>query len=143
MSLARQLRPALVALVTLTIVTGLVYPLVMTGFGQLLFPHRANGSFVTVGDQVVGSSLLGQSFQDPGYFWPRPSATTPFAYDGQLGKGSNLGPSNPALIQRVQADAARLRAADPTNTTPIPGDPVTASANVLALNLALDAAQGK
>ena len=131
MTLTRQLRPALVALAALTIVTGLLYPLAMTGFGQLLFPGKANGSLVTVGGQVVGSSLLGQAFADQGYFWPRPSATAPFAYNGALGSGSNLGPMNPDLIQRVQADAARLRAADPTNATPIPGDLVTASASGL------------
>ena len=131
MTLTRQLRPAIVALAVLTVVTGLAYPLLMTGFAQLVFPHQANGSLVTVHGQVVGSSLLGQAFQDPGYFWSRPSATTPFAYDSALGTGSNLGPSNPALVQRVRTDAARLRAADPTNTAPIPGDLVTASGSGL------------
>jgi K+-transporting ATPase ATPase C chain len=141
MTLTRQLRPALVALAVLTVITGLLYPLVMTGFGQLVFPHQANGSLVTVRGQVVGSSLLGQAFQAPGYFWPRPSATTPFAYDSALGTGSNLGPSNPALVQRVQADAARLRAADPTNTAPIPGDLVTASGSGLDPAISPAAAQ--
>ena len=141
MTLTRQLRPALVALAALTIVTGLLYPLVMTGFGQLLFPGKANGSLVTVRGEVVGSSLLGQAFADPGYFWPRPSATGPFAYNAALGSGSNLGPMNPDLIQRVQADAARLRAADPTNTTPIPGDLVTASASGLDPEISPAAAQ--
>jgi K+-transporting ATPase ATPase C chain len=141
MTLTRQLRPALVALAVLTVITGLLYPLVMTGFGQLVFPHQANGSLVTVRGNVVGSSLLGQAFQDPGYFWPRPSATTPFAYDAALGTGSNLGPSNPALVQRVQADAARLRAADPTNTAPIPGDLVTASGSGLDPQISPAAAQ--
>lgn len=131
MTLTRQLRPAIVALAVLTVVTGLAYPLLMTGFAQLVFPHQANGSLVTVHGQVVGSSLLGQAFQDPGYFWSRPSATTPFAYDSALGTGSNLGPSNPALVQRVRTDAARLRAADPTNPAPIPGDLVTASGSGL------------
>jgi potassium-transporting ATPase KdpC subunit len=141
MTLTRQLRPALVALAALTIITGLVYPLLMTGFGQLVFPHQANGSLVTVRGQVVGSSLLGQAFADPAYFWPRPSATGPFAYNGALGSGSNLGPSNPALIERVRADAARLRAADPTNTTPIPGDLATASGSGLDPEISPAAAQ--
>jgi K+-transporting ATPase ATPase C chain len=125
----------------LTVVTGLVYPLAMTGFAQVVFPHQANGSLVSVRGQVVGSSLLGQAFADPAYFWPRPSATGPFAYNGALGSGSNLGPSNPALIQRVQADAARLRAADPTNTAPIPSDLVTASGSGLDPQISPAAAQ--
>lgn len=141
MTLTRQFRPALVSLAVLTVITGILYPLVMTGFGQLVFPHQANGSLVTVRGNVVGSSLLGQAFQDPGYFWSRPSATGPFAYNAALGSGSNLGPSNPALVQRVQADAARLRAADPTNTTPIPGDLVAASGSGLDPQISPAAAQ--
>jgi potassium-transporting ATPase KdpC subunit len=131
MSLAGQLRPALVVLAVLTVLTGLAYPLALTGFAQVVLPRQANGSLVTIQGRVVGSSLLGQAFSDLGYFWPRPSATTPFPYNPVLGAGSNLGPTNPALLERVAAAAARLHAADPTNTTPLPADLVTASASGL------------
>lgn len=131
MELRTQLRPALVTLVLLTIVTGLAYPLAVTAIAQLAFPARANGSLVVVGGRIVGSSLLGQPFDDPRYFWSRLSATSPAAYNGAASSGSNLGPSSDALVDAVKARRDALRAADPGNAAPIPVDLVTASASGL------------
>jgi len=125
-----QLRPAVLVLVVLTMLTGLVYPLVVTGIAQIVFPRQANGSLVRHGDRVVGSSLIGQPFDAPQYFWSRPSATAP-AYNAGASAGSNLGPSNPALHGAVAARIAALRAVDPGNTAPVPVDLVTASASGL------------
>lgn len=125
------LRPALSLFVLLTLVTGLVYPLAVTGAAQVLFPHQANGSLVTVNGQVVGSELIGQPFSQPGHFWSRPSATGPDAYNAAASGGSNLGPLNPALADAVKARIEALRAADPGNTAPVPVDLVTASASGL------------
>jgi K+-transporting ATPase ATPase C chain len=125
-----QLRPAVLVLVVLTVLTGFVYPLVVTGIAQIVFPRQANGSLVRHGDRVVGSSLIGQPFDAPQYFWSRPSATAP-AYNAGASAGSNLGPSNPALHDAVGARIAALRAADPGNTAAIPVDLVTASASGL------------
>ena len=134
------LRPALVLLAFLTVLTGLVYPLAVTGLAQALFPVQANGSLLRQGDRVVGSALIGQSFDDPGYFWGRPSATAPFPYNAAASTGSNLGPSNPALIDAVQARIAALRAADPGNSEPAPVDLVTASASGLDPHISIAAA---
>jgi K+-transporting ATPase ATPase C chain len=134
------LRPALVLLAFLTVLTGLVYPLAVTGLAQALFPVQANGSLLRQGDRVAGSALIGQSFDDPGYFWGRPSATAPFPYNAAASTGSNLGPSNPALIDAVQARIAALRAADPGNSEPAPVDLVTASASGLDPHISLAAA---
>ena len=125
-----QLRPALVVLALLTLVTGVVYPLLVTGIAQAAFPRQANGSLVKQGDQVIGSSLIGQEFEDPKYFWGRLSATTP-AYNAGSSSGSNLGPLNPALKDEVKGRVERLRAADPKNTDPIPVDLVTSSGSGL------------
>jgi potassium-transporting ATPase KdpC subunit len=125
------LRPALVLFVILTVITGVVYPLVVTGIGQALFPRQANGSLILERGKPIGSTLIGQSFTDPKYFWSRPSATTPQPYNGTASGGSNLGPLNPALIDAVKPRIEALRAADPDNKAPVPVDLVTASASGL------------
>lgn len=129
-TLLEQLRPALVVLVLLTGLTGLLYPLTMTGLAQLIFPDKANGSIITRDGQAVGSELIGQSFDDPRYFWGRLSATSP-AYNAAASSGSNYGPLNPALFEMVQARIDALHTADPDNIAPIPVDLVTASGSGL------------
>ena len=126
-----QLRPAIMALLILTILTGLIYPLAVTGIAQAIFPHQANGSLLIKDGRPIGSALIGQPFDDARYFWGRPSATSPFPYNAAASSGSNLGPTNPALIQAVQTRIAALKAADPGNTTLIPVDLVTASGSGL------------
>lgn len=135
-----QIRPALIAILIFTLITGVIYPLVVTGIAQLVFPRQANGSLIVRNGQAVGSELIGQSFDDPKYFWGRPSATSPFPYNAAASSGSNLGPGNPALLEAVQARVATLKAADPTNTQPIPVDLVTASASGLDPHISLAAA---
>jgi K+-transporting ATPase ATPase C chain len=126
-----QIRPALVALASLTVITGIAYPAVVTLIARVAFPSQATGSIIYQNREAVGSDLLGQPFTDPKYFWPRPSATAPVPYNGTGGAGSNLGPTNPALVQAVKDRIAALKAADPTNDLPIPVDLVTASASGL------------
>jgi potassium-transporting ATPase KdpC subunit len=126
-----QLRPALTLFVALSIVTGLAYPLAVTGVAQVAFADAANGSLIVRGGQAVGSGLIGQSFADPKYFWSRPSATGPMPYNAAGSSGSNLGPSNAALVDAVKARIEALRAADPGNTAPVPVDLVTTSASGL------------
>ena len=126
-----QLKPAIVILALLTLLTGMVYPLVLTGLAQAIFPSRANGSLVVRDGTSVGSRLIGQPFDDPKYFWGRLSATAPFAYNAAASSGSNLGPLNPALTDAVKARVDALRAADPGNESPIPVDLVTASGSGL------------
>ena len=126
-----HLRAALVSLVVLTVVTGVVYPVVVTAIAQLVLPHQANGSLIVQSGKVVGSALIGQPFEDPKYFWGRPSATSPFGYNAASSSGSNLSPTNPALVKSVQERVDALRAADPGNTAPVPVDLVTASASGL------------
>jgi K+-transporting ATPase ATPase C chain len=132
-----QFRPALVALLMLTVVTGVIYPLAVTGLAQALFPAQANGSLIVQAGQVVGSALIGQPFDAPGYFWGRLSATGTFPYNAfnadhlTASSGSNLGPLNPALLDAAQARIDALRAADPGNTARIPVDLVTASGSGL------------
>jgi K+-transporting ATPase ATPase C chain len=126
-----QIRPAIMSLLVLTVLTGLIYPLVVTGLAQALFPHQANGSLIVRDGKVIGSELIGQHFDQPKYFWGRPSATAPYPYNAAASSGSNLGPTNPALIEAVKARIAALRTADPSNTAPIPVDLVTASASGL------------
>jgi K+-transporting ATPase ATPase C chain len=125
------LRPLIVLFVLLTVVTGVVYPLLCTGLGMLLFPAAAAGSIVSVGGKAVGSTLIGQSFQQPKYFWSRPSATAPMANNGLASGGSNFGPLNPALQDAVKARIVALQTADPGNQAPVPVDLVTASGSGL------------
>jgi K+-transporting ATPase ATPase C chain len=122
----RQLRPALTLFLVFTFLTGLVYPLLVTGIAQAVFPRQANGSLV-----ARGSALIGQTFSGPRSFWGRPSATAPYPYNAAASSGSNLGPANQALLQRVAADAGRLRTAHGPRTGLIPVDLVTASASGL------------
>jgi K+-transporting ATPase ATPase C chain len=129
--LVSSLRPALVLLAAFTLLTGIAYPALITGAAQVAFPHQANGSLVTEGGRVVGSSLVGQPFTDPGYFWGRPSAIGPCPYNAMTSSGTNQGPLNPALAEAVTARIAALRAADPGNTAPVPVDLVTASGSGL------------
>ncbi len=126
-----QLRPALVLFVLLSVLTGLAYPLLVTGVAQVAFPAQANGSLIQRDGQTVGSALIGQAFSDPKQFWSRPSATGPMPYNAAISSGSNLGPSNPALHDAVKARIEALRAADPGNAAPVPVDLVTASASGL------------
>ena len=127
----RQIVTALLAVLVLTVLTGVIYPLVVTGLARMVFPRRASGSLLRERGRVVGSALIGQPFSAPGYFWGRPSATTPFPDDPALSAGSNLGPTNPELLAQVKARVAALRAADPDNDAPVPVDLVTASASGL------------
>lgn len=124
----KQLKPALLLVLVMTVVTGLLYPLAVTGIAQLVFPRQANGSLVSRGGKVVGSDLIGQTFTGAGWFWGRPSATSP-GYNGGASTGSNLGPSNPALHERVAATVKALRAAH--GDGPIPVDLATTSASGL------------
>ena len=133
-------RPAVVLFLLLMAITGIVYPLVVTGIGQVLFPTQAGGSLIVRNGKAIGSSLIGQPFSDPKYFWSRPSTTTPQPYNGTGSTGSNLGPLNPALTDAVKARIDALRAVDPTNKAPIPVDLVTASGSGLDPDISLAAA---
>lgn len=124
-------RPALTLFVVLSLVTGLAYPLVVTGVAQAVFPAQANGSLIVLDGKTVGSALIGQPFADPGHFWSRPSATGPMPYNAANSGGSNLAPTAPALTDAVKARVEALRAADPGNTAPVPVDLVTTSASGL------------
>lgn len=141
-----QLRPAFFMLLIFTLITGVIYPLAVTGIAQVIFPHQANGSLIMVDGKAVGSELIGQQFDDPSYFWGRISATGTFAYNAfnadnlTASSGSNYGPLNPALIDMVQARIDALKAADPDNTLPIPVDLVTASASGLDPHISVAAA---
>ncbi len=129
--MATYVRPALMSLLLLSLVTGVAYPLVVTGIAQVAFPYQANGSLIVKDGRVVGSALIGQLFDDPKYFWGRPSATGPFPNNAAASSGSNLSPTNPALISAVQGRVDALRAADPTNELAVPVDLVTASGSGL------------
>ncbi|MDM0053145.1 potassium-transporting ATPase subunit KdpC [Variovorax sp. J22R115] len=125
------LRPALVLFVLLSALTGIVYPLAVTGVAQAVFPAQAAGSLVVRDGMTVGSTLIGQNFSDPKHFWGRPSATAPMPYNGGASGGANQGPLNPALADAVKSRIEALRAADPGNTVPVPVDLVTTSASGL------------
>jgi K+-transporting ATPase ATPase C chain len=137
----RLLLQSVLCLVVLTILTGLVYPLLVTGVAEVAFPHQAHGSLITHGSRAVGSELIGQPFSDPKYFWGRPSATSPVPYNAGSSGGSNLGPINPNLGKQVEERVAVLRAADPGNTRPVPVDLVTASGSGLDPDLSPAAAE--
>ena len=142
----KQLRPAIVLLVLFTLITGVIYPLVVTGIAQALFPSQANGSVIVNNGKAIGSKLIGQSFDDPKYFWGRLSDTGDFPYNAFNAEtltgssGSNYGPLNPALLKAAQARIDALKAADPGNTAPIPVDLVTASGSGLDPNISIAAA---
>jgi potassium-transporting ATPase KdpC subunit len=127
--LRRQLLPAILLLVALTVITGGIYPAVVTGIAQVAFPNQANGSMIVVDGKTIGSSLIGQAFSDPKYFWGRPSAAGKDGYDASGSAGSNLGPTSQALIDRITADVDRVRAAN--GGGPVPVDLVTTSASGL------------
>ncbi|HEY7214451.1 MAG TPA: potassium-transporting ATPase subunit KdpC [Thermoanaerobaculia bacterium] len=126
----RQLVTALLIFIVLTLVTGLLYPLLVTGIAQVVFPHQADGSLIERNGKAVGSELIGQPFAGPTYFWSRPSATGPAPYNAGASTGSNLGPTNPALLDRVKADVERIQKAHP-GKGPVPVDLVTASGSGL------------
>src|ERR1700733_9792455 len=134
------IRPALVLFLFFTVLTGFLYPLVITGIAQAAFAHAASGSIVSRKGKPIVSSLIGQNFSDPKYFWSRPSATTPQPYAGTGSTGSNLGPLNPALTDAAKARIPALRAADPGNVAPVPVDLVTASASGLDPEMSVSAA---
>ena len=126
-----HLRAALVSLVLLTVMTGIAYPVIVTAIAALVFPRQATGSLVVRDGKAIGSTLIGQPFDDPKYFWGRPSATSPFGYNAGASSGSNLSPTNPALVEAVRGRVEALRAADPGNTALVPVDLVTSSGSGL------------
>jgi K+-transporting ATPase ATPase C chain len=128
-------------LALLTLLTGVVYPLVTWGIAQVAFDHQANGSLIDVNGKLIGSALIGQPFDDPKYFWSRPSATSPMRYNAAASTGSNLGPRNPALAGAVKDRIKALRDADPGNVAAVPGDLVTASASGLDPHISVAAAE--
>ena len=140
-TLTSQLRPAVSVFALLTLVTGLAYPYAVNGLAQATFPAEAAGSLIVRDGKLVGSSLVGQNFTDPGHFWGRPSATGPQPYNGAASGGSNQGPLNPALADAVKARIEALRVADPDNTAPVPVDLVTASGSGLDPHLSPAAAE--
>jgi len=138
---SRYLRPSLSLILAMTLLLGLVYPLIITGISKVGFRSQAEGSLLKNGDTLIGSRLIGQNFSDPKYFWGRPSATSPQPYNGIASGGSNLGPLNPALIDKVTANAKALHDADPSNEQPVPVELVTASASGLDPDISPAAAQ--
>jgi len=136
-----ELRPALCVFLLLTLLTGVIYPFVVTGIGQIAFAESANGSLLEADGRRVGSRLIGQPFASPEYFWSRPSASSPHAYNAAASSGSNQGPTNPALQAAVERRVAALRAVDPTNTAPVPVDLVTASGSGLDPHISPAAAE--
>jgi K+-transporting ATPase ATPase C chain len=137
----KELRPAVTSFLLLTLLTGIAYPLLVTGVAQMAMPGKANGSLIMKDGKPVGSSLIGQSFADPGYFWGRPSATSPTPYNASASSGSNLGPTNPALKDAVKGRIQALRDADPGNIQSIPVDLVTASGSGLDPHISPAAAE--
>ena len=135
-----MIRPALSLFVVLTVVTGVLYPLAVTGVAKIAFPNQAAGSLIVLDGKTVGSSLIGQNFTDPKFFWGRPSATSPMANNGQGSAGSNLGPLNPALTDGIKGRVDALRAADPGNKAAVPVDLVTTSASGLDPEISVAAA---
>jgi len=136
----KSLRTALVSILLFTVITGLIYPLLVTGIAQILFPGKANGSMLMKDGKVIGSQLIGQAFSSPKYFWSRPSATSPYTYNAGSSTGSNYGPLNPALLAATAKKVKELRDADPQNTKPVPVDLVTASGSGLDPHITVAAA---
>jgi potassium-transporting ATPase KdpC subunit len=139
--MSRLLRNSLMMLVLMTVITGIAYPLLVTGLAMLVFPGQANGSLIVRDGKPIGSTLIGQSFTEPKYFWGRPSATSPQANNGTSSGGSNIGPTNPALTDAVKQRIAALQAADPGNHAPVPVDLVTSSGSGLDPEISPAAAQ--
>ena len=136
-----QLMPSLRMLLIMSVLTGVVYPLVVTGIAKLAFPRPANGSLIVSDGKILGSDLIGQPFDDPKYFWSRPSATSPQPYNGAASSGSNQGPRNPALADAVKDSIKALRDADPGNNAPVPVDLITASGSGLDPHISVAAAE--
>jgi potassium-transporting ATPase KdpC subunit len=136
-----MIRNSLMSLLLFTVLTGIIYPLAVTGISQLMFPRQANGSIVIKSGNAVGSALIGQQFEDSKYFWGRLSATTPYPYNGSSSSGSNLGQNNPDLLKAVQARILALHTADPSHLDKIPVDLVTASGSGLDPHISLAAAE--
>ncbi len=137
----KELRPAIISFLLLTLLTGFAYPLLVTGISQVLMPSKANGSLIVKGDKPVGSELIGQNFSDPKYFWGRLSATGPVPYNASASSGSNFGPTNPALMDAVKGRVQALRDADPGNQQAVPVDLVTASGSGLDPHISPAAAE--
>ncbi len=137
----KELKPAVLVLLVMTVLTGVAYPLIVTGIAQVVFPRQANGSLMQREGKAAGSELIGQRFGALKYFWSRPSATSPYPYNASSSSGSNQGPLNPALADAVAARAKALREADPGNTVPVPADLVTASASGLDPHISPAAAE--
>jgi K+-transporting ATPase ATPase C chain len=141
MTMLKEFKPALLMLIVMTVIAGALYPLVVTGIAQLVFPRQANGSLIERDGKAVGSELIGQPFGAPKYFWSRPSATSPYPYNAAASSGSNQGPLNPALTDAVAGRIKALRDADPGNTAPVPADLVTASGSGLDPHISPAAAE--
>lgn len=139
--MARIIRNSIMSILLFTILTGIIYPVAVTGIAQVIFSHQANGSIITKNGKPVGSELIGQQFDDPKYFWGRLSATGPYPYNGAASSGSNLGPNNPNLTAAVEARIKALHEAEPGNTAKIPVDLVTASGSGLDPHISLAAAE--
>jgi len=136
----KHLKPAVILFLALSVLTGVIYPLVVTVLAQAIFPEKANGSLLTDGKgKIIGSELIGQQFSEARYFWGRPSATSPNAYNAAASSGSNLGTNNPALVDAVKTRIEALKAADPENKTPVPVDLITASGSGLDPHISIAA----
>jgi len=132
-----HIKPAIFSFLVLTIITGVLYPLFVTGIAKVFFHNQANGSLIYKNGKIIGSSLIGQPFDNPNYFWGRPSATSPAAFNAAASSGSNLGPSNPVLAETIKSRIKAYKAVDPDNTRPIPVDLVTFSASGLDPHISL------
>jgi potassium-transporting ATPase KdpC subunit len=139
----QQIVPGLRTKIFMTILVGVIYPLAITGVCQLVFPYRANGSLITAGGKVIGSELIGQNFTRPEYFQPRPSAAGPEGYDATASSGSNYGPTNQKLVERVKASVEKFRKENPDYTGPLPADLVTASSSGLDPHISPDSARAQ
>jgi len=139
--MSKTIRPVIVSLFVFTVITGILYPLAVTGIVQLFFPVQANGSVIVENGKLAGSSLIGQPFDSPKYFWGRLSATSPFPYNSAASSGSNMGSTNPALLRKVKDRIYHLKSANPDNDKPIPVDLITASGSGLDPHISPAAAE--